>query len=62
MRRDPDNICFAKKFILDGLGSKYGAGVIEDDGWRCLSTPNPFHDSFFIDKEHPRVVITVTEH
>lgn len=29
-RRDPDNICFAKKFVLDALQE---AGVIVNDNW-----------------------------
>ncbi|RLA40221.1 MAG: hypothetical protein DRR06_17780 [Gammaproteobacteria bacterium] len=29
-RIDPDNICYAKKFILDGMVS---AGIISNDGW-----------------------------
>nr|DAV14251.1 MAG TPA: crossover junction endodeoxyribonuclease [Caudoviricetes sp.] len=34
-RHDPDNIAFAKKFILDGLQL---AGVIENDNRKCIGT------------------------
>lgn len=57
-RRDPDNICFARKFILDGL---VAAGVISGDGWKYLNTPKPFDDVFIVDAANPRVVVTVTE-
>jgi len=30
-KRDPDNIAFAKKFIMDGL---IMAGIIPNDGWQ----------------------------
>jgi hypothetical protein len=33
MKRDPDNISAAKKFILDGLQA---AGVLPGDGWKCI--------------------------
>ncbi|MBN2561647.1 MAG: hypothetical protein JXQ75_12030, partial [Phycisphaerae bacterium] len=32
-KKDPDNIAFAIKFILDGL---VAAGVLENDGWRQI--------------------------
>ena len=32
-RRDPDNIAFAKKFILDGM---VAAGIIKNDGWKNI--------------------------
>lgn len=34
-RHDPDNVAFAKKFILDGLQL---AGVIENDNRKCIGT------------------------
>jgi len=49
---DPDNISFAKKFILDGLQT---AKVFENDGWKQVKG---FSDDFHIDKENPRVEIT----
>lgn len=50
---DPDNIAFAKKFILDGMQT---AKVLDNDGWKQLS--GGFSDSFHIDKENPRVEVT----
>ncbi|NGM16977.1 hypothetical protein GMI70_02965 [Eggerthellaceae bacterium zg-893] len=54
-RRDLDNVAFAKKFVLDGL---VAAGVIAGDGPRLVAG---FEDSFSIDKEDPRVEITIEE-
>ena len=54
-RQDPDNICFAKKFILDALTS---CGVIKDDGW---SEIYGFSDSFEVDKESPRIIVRISE-
>lgn len=55
MNRDLDNICFAKKFILDALVE---SGIIKDDGWRYVKG---FRDEFFVDKERPRIEVTITE-
>jgi|APSaa5957512622_1039677.scaffolds.fasta_scaffold34448_1 hypothetical protein len=52
MRRDPDNITSAKKFVFDGLQK---AGIIENDGWKQL---RGFSDSWYVDKENPRVEVT----
>lgn len=54
-RQDPDNICFAKKFILDALTR---CGVIKDDGW---SEIYGFSDSFEVDKESPRIIVRISE-
>lgn len=54
-RRDKDNIAFAKKFILDGLVK---AGVLPDDGWRWVGR---LSDEFVVDKERPRVEVTLTD-
>lgn len=51
MKKDPDNICFAKKFILDGMRL---AGVLKNDGWKQIAG---FYDIFIVDKENPRVEI-----
>lgn len=51
--RDLDNICFAKKFILDALVAEK---VIESDGWRGV---RGFTDNFFIDKERPRIEVEI---
>lgn len=52
---DPDNISFAKKFILDGLKE---AGILENDGWNQIAE---FHDLFSVDKKNPRIEIEITE-
>ena len=54
-RRDLDNICFAKKFILDAL---VGNGIIVADGWNGVAG---FTDQFFIDKENPRIEVDIYE-
>ena len=54
-RRDPDNISAAgKKPILDGLVE---AGVLKDDGWSVI---HGLEDRYFVDKERPRVEVTIT--
>ena len=53
-RNDKDNIASAKKFIFDGL---IKAGVLKNDGW---SEIGDFRDEFYIDKESPRVEVTIT--
>lgn len=55
MRRDYDNICFAKKFILDAL---VRAGIIKTDSWRGVIG---FTDEFFIDRENPRIEVEIEE-
>lgn len=54
-RQDPDNICFAKKFILDALVK---CGIIPNDNWRYI---NGFTDSFDIDNDNPRIEVTISE-
>jgi hypothetical protein len=51
MKRDKDNVAFAKKFILDGL---VDAGILEGDGWKGYGD---FDDRFEIDKKNPRVEV-----
>jgi hypothetical protein len=53
--RDPDNISFAKKFLLDSLVK---SGTIPNDGWSNISG---FTDQFFIDKTNPRVEVVIKE-
>lgn len=53
IRVDPDNIAFAKKYILDALVIK---GILENDGRRQISG---FKDMFEIDKLCPRVEIEI---
>ena len=52
-KRDLDNICFAKKFILDALVSN---SIIVADGWKGVIG---FTDHFFVDKENPRIEVDI---
>lgn len=54
-RKDPDNVAFAKKAILDGMQK---AGVIQNDGWNEI---RGFIDDFEIDKDYPRIEIEILE-
>jgi len=54
-KKDPDNISFAKKFILDGLVS---AGVLENDGWKQIEG---FEDRFEVDKANPHIEVEIQE-
>lgn len=53
--RDIDNICFAKKFILDTL---VNTKIIETDSWRGVQG---FTDNFYIDKDNPRIEVDILE-
>lgn len=53
-RSDKDNICFAKKFILDGMVL---AKIIPNDGWNDI---RGFTDEFAIDKDNPRVEVVIS--
>lgn len=55
-KKDPDNIAFAKKFILDGM---YQAGILVDDTQQYIKG---FVDLFSIDPENPRVELTTMVH
>lgn len=52
-RRDPDNIRFAAKFILDGL---VRAGVLVNDNQRWILG---IEDRYHVDRDNPRVTITL---
>ena len=54
-KRDLDNVCFAKKFILDALVSN---GIIVADGWKGVVG---FTDEFFVSKENPRIEVDIQE-
>ena len=54
-KRDLDNICFAKKFILDALVSNE---IIFADSWQGVVG---FTDEFFIDKQEPRIEVDIEE-
>ena len=51
--RDLDNVCFAKKFILDALVKNK---IIETDGWRGVWG---FTDEFDIDAFNPRIEVVI---
>lgn len=54
-QRDKDNICFAKKFILDAMQK---GKVLKNDGWSQIRY---FRDEFYIDKDNPRVELIIEE-
>lgn len=54
-KRDLDNICFAKKFILDSLVKER---IIETDNWRGVVG---FTDEFYVDVAYPRIEVTIKE-
>lgn len=54
-KRDLDNICFAKKFILDALVSNK---IIVSDGWKGVVG---FTDNFFVDADAPRIEVDIRE-
>jgi hypothetical protein len=53
-KKDPDNIAFAKKFIIDGLVE---ANVLKNDN---LNTIVELHDYFVIDNED-QVIVDIIE-
>ena len=53
-RRDLDNICFAKKFILDAMVK---TGKLKDDNRKCVTA---FTDSFYYGKE-TKVIVEIEE-
>ena len=55
-RRDYDNIRSGAKFILDALQQ---AGILRGDGQGYLLPPTETYD---VDKNNPRVVVTITPH
>ena len=52
-RSDPDNVAFAKKYILDALVTK---GILRNDTRKEISG---FRDFFITDALNPRVVINI---
>lgn len=54
-RRDPDNVVFAKKFVLDGM---VRAGVVPDDSQKWIVG---FEDIVETDAINPRVVVEIAE-
>lgn len=55
MRRDYDNIAFAKKFVFDALQE---AGTIPNDNWRYVEG---FSDTFRLNRKNPRVIVEIEE-
>lgn len=55
LRRDCDNIAFAKKFIQDAFVK---AGILIDDSRKYV---RGFTDSFGVDRKNPRVEIEMEE-
>lgn len=49
--RDHDNVCSAKKFILDAIVK---SNILPDDGWKYVGD---FIDVFGVDQERPRIEI-----
>ena len=54
-RRDIDNVSSAKKFINDAMVK---CGVIPNDDQRHVKG---FTDNFYVDKDNPRIEITIRE-
>jgi len=55
-RRDKDNVAaFAMKVIQDALVKE---GVIKNDGWREIES---FECYFYVDKDNPRIEVTLIE-
>jgi len=55
MKRDLDNIAFAKKFILDALVKR---GILAGDGWKVIKG---FNDDFAVSKDRPRIEVYIHE-
>lgn len=53
--RDPDNVAFAKKYILDALQTM---GTIKGDGWRHIAA---LADEFHLDPGRPRIEVIIRE-
>ena len=55
-KRDKDNVSgIAHKFVQDALVE---SGILKDDGWDYVVG---FSDEFYIDRENPRIEITLIE-
>lgn len=52
-RRDPDNVRFAAKFILDALVAE---GIIEDDGQQVIGG---IEDAFMVNAANPRIEVEI---
>ena len=55
-KRDIDNVSgWAHKCILDALVKE---GILVDDSWKYVKS---IKDEFYIDKDNPRIIVTITE-
>ena len=54
-RKDPDNVAFGKKFILDAIVNE---GILPNDGRKNIAG---FTDDFKTDKDNPRVESVISE-
>ncbi|KPL21857.1 MAG: hypothetical protein AMJ93_08575 [Anaerolineae bacterium SM23_84] len=54
-RKDPDNVVFAKKFVLDGL---VWAGILPNDGMRWI---RHLEDGLAVDRDNPRIEVIIRE-
>lgn len=54
-KRDKDNVCFAKKFILDALVKNK---VIDNDGWKNIIG---FQDDFYVSANNPRIEVSIRD-
>lgn len=54
-RRDPDNVCSAKKFILDALVQM---GILENDGWKEIITMT---DHFIVNEKESGVIVNLDD-
>ncbi|MVM54519.1 RusA family crossover junction endodeoxyribonuclease [Gordonibacter urolithinfaciens] len=55
MRRDPDNIRFAAKFVLDALVEE---GVLPNDTQRYVKG---ISDRFLVNRNNPRIIVEIEE-
>ena len=55
-RRDFDNICSGKKFILDALVK---SGILMGDGWKQIDPI--FVETFLLDKINPRIEVLLID-
>lgn len=52
-KKDPDNIVFAKKYILDGM---VNSGILPND---TLQWIKGFSEDFELDRSNPRIEVTI---
>lgn len=57
-RRDPGNVFYGDKFILDALQRE---GILGNDNQKWLKGPEPIRKLLYIDQADPRVEVTLRE-